>query len=353
MKRIVICYDGTWNKQTSTDPTNVLRFHDSVHPSTEGGNGPDQLRLYVPGVGTEWYDKWLGGLLGYGLGANIVKGYQFLVENYEDGDEIYILGFSRGAYTARSLVGLIRNCHLPHQRHGWIISNIAYYIYRVRWGGADTFMARRFRKRYSREVPIKFLGVWDTVGALGIPLTCFNFLNYWFFRFHDTKLSSIVESAYQAVALDEHRKQFAASLWSLKDGEEPDHRQSIEQRWFVGGHSDVGGGNETPEFSDLTLRWMQDKAAARGLELTPVEVKPADFEAKFPDSYARFPNVPVLGPIYRRFSSRHSRPVSTSKLDVECLDPSIEGRRLANRSYTPTNKVLPDLVEQQLEASTL
>ena len=115
MKRIVICFDGTWNKPADEAlpteqqvETNVSRFHKAVLP--QGADGVEQVKWYDEGVGTHWYDRFIGGAIGAGLDFNILEGYKFLAETYQDGDEVYILGFSRGAYTARSLVGLIRNC---------------------------------------------------------------------------------------------------------------------------------------------------------------------------------------------------------------------------------------------------
>src|SRR5258705_297742 len=114
MKRIVIGFDGTWNKPADENlredqqvETNVRRFYESV--AERDANGAQQIKWYDEGVGSKWYDRFLGGTLGAGLELNIMQGYEFLAKEYTDGDEVYILGFSRGAYTARSLVGMIRN----------------------------------------------------------------------------------------------------------------------------------------------------------------------------------------------------------------------------------------------------
>lgn len=117
MKRIVLCFDGTWNRPADEAlpaaeqiETNVSRFYKAV--SDTGSNAIRQVKWYDEGVGTHWFDRFLGGGLGAGLEFNIIEGYKFLASQYEDGDEVYVLGFSRGAYTARSLVGMIRNCGL-------------------------------------------------------------------------------------------------------------------------------------------------------------------------------------------------------------------------------------------------
>src|SRR5439155_7752741 len=136
---------------------------------------------------------------------NIVQGYEYLAQQYEAGDEVYVLGFSRGAYTARSLVGMIRNCGLIYPKHLALRGAMAYGIYRTRDDNADSFTAKLFRSSFSRDIKIKLIGVWDTVGALGIPLAVLKDVNMKFYEFHDTKLSTIVENAYHALAIDEHR----------------------------------------------------------------------------------------------------------------------------------------------------
>ncbi|MEO6164560.1 MAG: DUF2235 domain-containing protein, partial [Candidatus Binatia bacterium] len=119
MKRIVICFDGTWNRPAEESlpvdqqvATNVWRFYQSIRQ--QSADGLKQVKWYDEGVGTKWYDRVIGGGIGAGLELNIVQGYEFLAKEYQDGDEIYVVGFSRGAYTARSLVGMVRNCGLIH-----------------------------------------------------------------------------------------------------------------------------------------------------------------------------------------------------------------------------------------------
>jgi uncharacterized protein (DUF2235 family) len=235
--RLIICFDGTWDKpDPNVDPTkrlesNVVRFYESV---VNGGlpDGSTQRKWYDTGVGTNWYDQISGGAFGLGLDQKIQEGYKWLTRNYPDPDpgdyEIFVVGFSRGAYTARSFVGMIRNIGLllPENVHR---VDEAYAIYRQRDPGPDTGQAVSFRQHYSREVKIKFLGVWDTVGALGIPLQALQWLNAEEYAFHDTELSGIVANAAHAVAIDEWRVDYQVALWSpvVKPG------QKVEQRWFV------------------------------------------------------------------------------------------------------------------------
>lgn len=339
MKRIVICFDGTWNKPADeTEPTdsqvetNVRRFYESVLDAN--ADGVPQLRWYDEGVGTHWYDHALGGFFGAGLDLNIVEGYKYLAEQYDDGDEVFVLGFSRGAYTARSLVGMIRNCGLVEKRHVGLGVGAAYGIYRTRGDKVDSFTARRFRSMFSRVIGIKFLGVWDTVGALGIPLNVLKNLNMKFYEFHDTQLSGIVENAYQAIAIDENRELYAICLWDPKTMPE----QTIEQRWFIGSHCNVGGGFAERDLSDMPLRWMQDKADALGLELTPVQVAANNYRGKRQDSYLEF-----LSGKYARLKPRYSRSVETTQFGNETIDESVDKLRREDATYTPQNTGLPGI----------
>src|SRR6185295_13628090 len=160
MKRIVICFDGTWNRPADEAlaagvqvETNVCRFYETV--KDQAADGTKQVKWYDQGVGSKWYDRFVGGAIGAGLEINIVQGYEFLAQEYQDGDEVYVLGFSRGAYTARSLVGMIRNCGLIYPKHLALRVPMAYGIYRTRGDNADSFTAKLFRSSFSREIKIK------------------------------------------------------------------------------------------------------------------------------------------------------------------------------------------------------
>ena len=266
-RNLVVCFDGTWNKDEAEKEeykeTNVKRIYDSITESN------DQLKSYIRGVGTGGFlDKFIGGCTGLGVSENIRTGYTWLCTNYKEKDRIFVFGFSRGAYTARSLVGIIRNCGLLFPSHVHRV-NDAYDLYRKRDESADTNEALEFRSNYSRDpkaIGIHFVGVWDTVGSLGIPG---NIDDKTLFQFHDTQLSSIVKNAFHAVAIDEHRRHFDVTLWSSEKG---NPNQIMEQRWFAGVHSDIGGGYRERELADITLKWMQEKAYACGLSLDPEQM---------------------------------------------------------------------------------
>ena len=165
-KRIIICSDGTWNNPEQKNVTNVVRTARAIRPVDR--RGMPQLVFYDWGVGSEGVgNKVAGGVLGKGIDKNIQDAYRFIVHNYVDGDEIYLFGFSRGAYTARSTAGLIRNIGILKKIHAHLIPR-GYKLYRQK-SKPDAPTAIEFRRKYSHEVRIAFVGVWDTVGALGIP----------------------------------------------------------------------------------------------------------------------------------------------------------------------------------------
>ena len=211
MKRLVVCSDGTWNTADNADATNVVRTVQAVKPNAP--DGTPQVVFYDQGVGTRnWIDRWIGGITGSGLGKNVQDAYRFLLHNYEEGDEIYLFGFSRGSYTVRSTAGLIRNCGLLRKAHIDKVDD-AYELYKRRDAPPKSDDARPFRESFSREVEIKFIGVWDTVGAMGIPAAGLRRLTQRKYKFHDVKLSRIVKHGFQAIAIDERRKPYAPSPW--------------------------------------------------------------------------------------------------------------------------------------------
>jgi uncharacterized protein (DUF2235 family) len=338
-KRIVLCFDGTWNRPADENlpdeqqiETNVRRFYESLADNSP--DGAKQAKWYDQGVGTHWYDHVLGGLTGAGLDINIMQGYKFLAGNYAEGDEIYILGFSRGAYTARSLVGLIRNCGLIRSNFLDLQLGMAFGIYRTRDDGPDSAAARFFRKMFSRDVRIKFVGVWDTVGALGIPLRLFKDANMAFYQFHDTNLSRIVEHAYHAAAVDEHREHYDVCLWNPPRAPE----QTIEQRWFIGAHSDVGGGYPDRRLSDLALGWMQEKAAAHGLGFKPERIPQPSAQnhlAPCRDSWNEF-----MKGVYAKDHPRYFRAIGQTQFGREAVDDSVKKKIQDDPNYKPQNKGL-------------
>lgn len=296
MKRLVFCFDGTWNRLDAVHSTNVVITAEVVLPY--GSNGIVQAIFYDEGVGTRKYEKIMGGLFGSGMVENLGDAYRFLIFNYTPGDEIYIFGFSRGAFTARSFAGLLATCGILRRRNAAKVTE-AIHLYQRRESNSAAFAeeAMQFRRDYSpdvcvsaeeeawrlRNVPervaspllhVTYLGVWDTVGALGVP-TRYRLLNFFDrkYQFHDTSLSSFVKSARHAVAIDERRKDFAPTLWDnvsamnkAAGAKDEAVDAPYQQKWFPGVHGAVGGGGERRGLSDQALNWILDGARHMGLE---------------------------------------------------------------------------------------
>ena len=271
MKTLIVCCDGTWNtlKEEQDDipiPTNVGKLYFALDKLDK--TNIQQLSYYHPGVGTNpsINDKFFGGAFGDGLDKNIKSAYRWICDHYAKGDKLYLFGFSRGAYTARSLGGFLSRCGLLELRNlsetdSWLVVEKAYSEgYRKKstnWLGSSELNI------IPEEVVIDFIGVWDTVGSLGIPdnLSILNlFDNISNHNFHDTGLSDKVKVARHAIALDEKRASFSPTLWTDIPAE-----CDVKQTWFPGAHCDVGGGYPQTGLSDGALKWMIDEATKLGL----------------------------------------------------------------------------------------
>jgi uncharacterized protein (DUF2235 family) len=270
-KRLVVCCDGTWNtpdQRSGADltPTNVTKIALAI--ALKDPSGVEQRTFYDAGVGTNRWERIRGGAFGFGLSRNVREAYRFLVQNFEPGDELYFFGFSRGAFTVRSTAGFVRNSGILRREHADRVDE-AYRLYRRRKSHHPRSVeATLFRRSYSHDTRIRFIGVWDTVGSLGVPIDwrLTNLLNRrW--RFHDTDLSTKVDAAFQALALDEKRRPFRPTLWKQQADAPKD--QQIEQVWFTGVHSDVGGGYADHELGDIALLWMVDRARKCELAFDP------------------------------------------------------------------------------------
>ena len=275
-KRLVVCLDGTWNTPDEAGgPTNVVKLQRAVR--TRGDDGVPQVTFYDKGVGTgNWIDKIKGGVSGYGLDENVLDGYRFLANNYEGAeggraaDEIYLFGFSRGAFTARSLGGLIGRFGLLAPGDLNLLKELwALYHQRLQRQDASPALRKAMDNGYE-QAEIACVGVWDTVGALGIPLHALSWArqrNTRDFGFHDTELGPHVRCALHAVAIDEGRGPFEPTLWSepvappAAPPAEPPAAQTVEQVWFPGVHSNVGGSYPDAGLADGALRWMMERVA--------------------------------------------------------------------------------------------
>jgi uncharacterized protein (DUF2235 family) len=380
-KRIIIACDGTWNRpdQVHDDevtPTNVTKLALAV--ADEDG-GTEQCVFYERGVGTGGVvDRLSGGSVGIGLSKNVLAPYRFLAQHYKPGDDLYLFGFSRGAFTARSLAGLIGNCGILRPEHLGAVDD-AFALYRARAESTrpDSNEARLFRRAYAyrekpREsehrhaadrTPIRFLGVWDTVGALGIPIpvpvpkAVRRFLTRrW--SFHDVQLGSHVWHAAHAMAIDEHRRPFEPTPFKRQRDAPP--TQTIEQVWFAGVHCDVGGGYLDPRLADITLLWMADRAAAHGLAFksewfhrtaAPVKDRRETGEDVEPDALGEAhdsmnPFYRLLKPLDRRLEAApDSRVASSARLRLETASAEYHPKTL--RDYLGQH---PDRVTDVVES---
>jgi uncharacterized protein (DUF2235 family) len=338
-RKLAVLFDGTWN--TTKDRTNVIRLSELI--ASRSGDGSEQLVFYDKGVGTHVLDWLIGGTFGFGISENIRDGYRWLAANFRPGDELFLFGFSRGAYTARSLAGLIRKCGIlrppgmaeVRKTQEQVFRRAAadrgliqqaYELYRDKDIHPDHPEATAFRASFAQETRIRCIGVWDTVGSLGIPATGVPFGRD-FYQWHDTELSKIVDYAYQALALDEHRKDFAPAVWTARRPENVD----VEQRWFIGAHSNVGGGYRNDPLPRLSLAWLQQKARAAGLGFNAdVAVDDQDHLAAINDSYSEF-----MSGLYKRFKGgkRHYRAFGRGV--NETVDDSVWKRWEARPDYRP------------------
>jgi len=283
-KRIIVCSDGTGNTAIKGRGTNVFKLFEAVDLN---GHRYDptltpQIAIYDDGVGTEDFKplKVFAGATGWGLSRNVKHLYKELARVYDPGDEIYMFGFSRGAFTVRTLAGFIATCGLVDPRrldeHTFRALdrsvNRAYAAYRKCYrpwlwqlvSKPSKDAGKEFKKQYAvtADVEIRFLGVWDTVDAVGLPFHISDIINAVFYRFKfpDLRLTPIVKRACQALSIDDQRESFRPLLWQQTDTDET----RIEQVWFAGAHSNVGGGYPKQGMSLVALDWMLGEAHRAG-----------------------------------------------------------------------------------------
>ncbi|KAF2500618.1 hypothetical protein BU16DRAFT_502560 [Lophium mytilinum] len=282
-KRLIVACDGTWlnadngliNGKLSI-PSNVTRISRAIRPVSM--DGVPQIVYYHFGVGAKGgvVDRVVGGAIGEGVGENVREGYSFLCNNWAPGDEIFLIGFSRGAFTARSIGGLVGQIGLLTKKALGSLAEVFTDVqhrrdphYRPKYpdvpfpdkpSADDPYYAEELGRRgLSRlNIPIKAIAVWDTVGSLGMPriplLTRLRLQDpeSKHMAFYDTKLYNCTENAFQALALDERRAAFSPAVWEKPEG----NRTTLRQVWFPGVHSNVGGGYDDQQLANITLAWM-------------------------------------------------------------------------------------------------
>ncbi len=323
MKRLIICCDGSWDAARARYPTHAAHMARGLLPST-----PDHIAQIVFYTGCDHLPAGSPGppVIRTLLDRAILDSYRFLVHNYVAGDEIYFFGVGRGAYVARSCIGLLRNAWLLRKEHGELIP-AAYHIYRTLWG-ADADNAIHFRGPHCQAVRVKFLGVWDTLGPRGIPTGLATGDSGERHGFHDATLSGIVDNAYQALAIDQRGAPLLPAIWHTRPG-----RTRTEQCWFAGDHHDIGGGHRQGALAALTLRWMTEKATACGLMLDPLYLDGIYASLGAADPALRVHNSSVGG---LRGRSAELRTIGVTNHD-ETLHTSAEQRFLNSTDYRPAN----------------
>lgn len=383
MKRIVVLIDGTWNKEAATGDTNVARLDYNRQivkfiKAPKAADGIAQQVFYHSGVGADGdlVQRILGGAIGLGLKQIIKESYEYVVRNYAEGDELYLWGFSRGSYAARALAGLIGASGI--QRHiDARLFELAWRHYRVRpqarqhpeiAAAGDKTAIDRFRAErgsFHRTRTIKCIAVWDTVGSYGIPAGFgFAALARYFtlltLGFHDTSFGDNVDVGLHALGIDEHRRPFVPTFWTIAKGMNP--RGHVEQTWFAGAHCNVGGGYPDCGLSDMALIWM----IARVQALTKLEFDGAAIKA---NTAARVDGSVVdstkgwwldhLWPHYRRVLSpdaiHHgylfSRPDNQQEHINERVHWSATEKRRNQAAYNPRNLPL-DIPPDRIAAIT-
>ena len=397
-QRLIVLFDGTSN--TPKDRTNVWRTCQLL--AEKDGGGIPQKSRYIQGVGTEFSQIVTGSIFGNGVARKIREGYEWLVENYQDGAEIYVFGFSRGAFSARSLVQLLANCGLATEatlktwdaedifdRYEAISrqdSEVIRPLWRLRYwqrhpaeappgwtpDAEETLLLDNAKVR---EVKIRMAGLWDTVGAIGADALENRDSRNAKSAAHNVRPTKAQEYGYHALAIDEHRPMFEATLWRtfIKTGDATkavaDYAQYYEQRWFIGAHSDVGGGYGDNDLPDLSLQWMMSKAAALGLAFThTVEPRAGAWHDEIHDSFKAFAGgvltiwnevIPGEQRNYR-WIERSSKPFTTQHGDEghlysinETIDDSVLLRLIEDSTYRPPGLIAYLRKRQAADASYL
>ncbi len=329
-KNIVICCDGTGNEYGDNN-TNVVKLFSLIAKDPR-----KQIAFYDPGVGTfsapgAWtklakaYTKVLGLAFSYGITKNIEDAYEYLMDKYEEGDNVYLFGFSRGAYTVRALAGMLYKCGLLQKGS----NNLIPYTSRMyRKGKPD--VADGFKKTFSRECKPHFVGVWDTVKSVGLFIPR---------KFPNTKLNPDVANGYHALSIDEQRSKFQPNLWDEVDsGQTTNSDQTIEQVWFAGVHSDVGGYYKEAGLSNIALKWMLSKAFHCGLIVDTKTIESIDGNHKDKLHNSLLPFFWIVGWWRRKI-------VDKEKYEIPYIHESVYKRISECEDYKPSNVPSKDEVE--------
>ena len=367
-KNIILCSDGTGNKGGHGADTNVYKLYNAVdiHDSSI-----PQVTFYDSGVGTSKnkYIRGITGAFGFGFRDNVMDLYEFLTRHYEPGDNVFLFGFSRGAATVRAFAGMIQSCglldinneccktnkHLDEKKFQYQLKMAmeAYELIKM-----DTSFALEFKKKAVEhgKLKIKFIGVWDTVSALGFPQDwsgafhgLFKLVDIvtdipWPHTFYNYQLDENVEDVYHALAIDDERKTFHPEVWNEIMGERP---KNIEQVWFAGVHSNVGGGYPRAGLSTVALDWMMVRAARHDVKFkngAQVKVRAdANVHGKVYDSRDG-------AAIYYRFAPRDIEKLCTNRHGKRKIRGKIKiHRTVIDRIGRGTSRYAPGFLPDEFE----
>lgn len=314
-KRIIYCADGTW--EDSTNNSNVHKMFKAALVTS------DQVTFYDNGLGSDGrpIQKMRGGAYGSGIDQKIKEGYTKIAQSYKPGDELFLFGWSRGAYTVRSLAGMICECGLPTKPFDSKMVDDLFFVYRNPQKKKSLF--RDLKEKYGLcNVTIKFIGVWDTVGSLG-HASFFGKINPIRYGFLDTDLHPNILNAYHALSIDERRKEFPPTLWALPSP--PVKGQVLEQVWFAGCHADIGGSKAG--LPEISFKWLAEKAKENGMQIDP-------------NVFSHYENLNAsnaLGQIHESWSIKCGLPKTRTIPKNAVLSNSVALRCKYDPSYRPKN----------------
>ena len=363
MKRLVYCFDGTWNDDSGETPlTNVVKLHRAVLPVD--ADGVQQTSRYIVGIATSFKGRtrFVMGAFGVEVGQRVLSAYRQLMADYQPGDRIHLFGFSRGAFEARALAGFIAMFGVGRADRGFPVAE-AWRLYARHRANQVPALLNKLRAAAHHPVRIKCVGAWDTVGNIGNPLLPVGTATRRL-EFHDAHLHEAIDVALHALSIDENRGPFSPTLWTLKKGAALAPGQSIEQVWFPGSHADVGGGYEETELSDIALMWMAERAMTKtglafDMQELESEAKPNPLGTLHPAATGRLYGWTKLLP-FVRFIEQDTRPLSqlrrgtlgywrTNKLPADEVSPN---ESLHDSVIVRFNRKAPEMTGSKVRDAT-
>ena len=329
-KNIVVFSDGTGQKGGVGSNTNVYKLFNMVENRTD-----NQIAFYDPGLGTDWR-KISGSIAGRGFSKNILDCYTFIFKNFKADDKIFLFGFSRGAATVRSLSYFIHLFGVLPKSRADLIKK-AFKIYKIRDDAEREQKAKAFiDKHHTMWIRIHFLGVWDTVAALGLPIKWVSYILDRFIphKFHSYELCEGVEFARHALSIDDERETFHPVLWNDKNDNQ--RKDRMKQVWFCGVHSDVGGGYEEEDLSNLSLSWMITEATDKGLKIFKRSPAFKKLVNANPDINGEMHNEQkgFLGKLFRREERRWNRREGKPCVHMSVFERTMNNLNTDNPEYT-------------------